>query len=353
LRRWSHWPALCGACDNTLRTEPNNESLPTILLDEPAAQAHTPGTLATPEQLLEQHQRFLAAATSDNTRRTYRSAIRHFQAWGGVLPCDEVVVIRYLLTFADTLNPRTLALRLTALSQWHRYQGFTDPAATATVRKTLRGIERVNGRPRQKAKALLLEDLELIVTHLDTLEGLAALRDSALLQLGYFGAFRRSELVTVEVQYLQWEREGLKITLPRSKTDQEGEGLERAIPYGDNLCCPTKALRGWLEAAQIEQGPLFRRVSRWGVIGEVALHEGSVNTILTARAQEAGLPYAPIMSSHSLRRGLATSAHRAGADFLEIKRQGGWRHDGTVHGYIEEARAFEENAAGSLLRRKP
>ncbi|NMY28496.1 MULTISPECIES: site-specific integrase [Pseudomonas] len=331
----------------------NDENRPPILLEEAAVQARTHGTLATPEQLAEQHQRFLAAATSDNTRRTYRSAIRHFQAWGGVLPCDEAVVIRYLLSFADVLNPRTLALRLTALSQWHRYQGFPDPAASATVRKTLRGIERVNGRPRQKAKALLLGDLELIVAHLDTLEGLAALRDSALLQLGYFGAFRRSELVTVEVQYLQWEREGLKITLPRSKTDQEGEGLERAIPYGDNLCCPTKALRRWLDSAQIEQGPLFRRVSRWGAVGDVALHEGSVNTILTARAQEAGLPYAPIMSSHSLRRGLATSAHRAGADFLEIKRQGGWRHDGTVHGYIEEARAFEENAAGSLLRRKP
>lgn len=221
------------------------------------------------------------------------------------------------------------------------------------MRKTLRGIERVNGRPRRKAKALVLEDLELIVAHLDSLEGLAARRDSALLQVGYFGAFRRSELVTLEVHYVQWEREGLRITLPRSKTDQEGEGLERAIPYGDSLCCPTKALRGWLEAAQIEQGPLFRRVSRWGVIGEVALHEGSVNTILAARAEAAGLLSVPEMSSHSLRRGLATSAYRAGADFLEIKRQGGWLHDSTVHGYIEEARAFEENAAGSLLRRKP
>lgn len=86
---------------------------------------------------------------------------------------------------------------------------------------------------------------------------------------------------------------------------------------------------------------------------KVGLHEGSVNAILSARAEAAGLSYVPEMSSHSLRRGLATSAHRAGAGFLEIKRQGGWRHDGTVHGYIEEARAFEENAAGSLLRRKP
>ncbi|UVJ41899.1 site-specific integrase [Pseudomonas sp. LS1212] len=330
----------------------NNESVPPIPLDEPITLLRTPGTLATPEQLALQHQRFLAAATSDNTRRTYRSAIRHFQAWGGVLPCDEATAIRYLLTFAEALNPRTLALRLTALAQWHRYQGFPDPAATATVRKTLRGIERVHGRPRQKAKALLLEDLDRIVTHLSATAGLAALRDSALIQVGYFGAFRRNELVTLEVRYLHWEQEGLRITLPRSKTDQEGQGLDKAIPYGDSICCPAKALRCWLDAAQIEQGPLFRRISRWGVVGEAALNVGSVNAILAARAKEAGLSHAPEMSSHSLRRGLATSAHRAGADFLEIKRQGGWRHDGTVHGYIEEAGAFEENAAGSLLRRK-
>ena len=207
----------------------NHESFPSVLPEEAAVPARTAGTLATPEQWAEQHQRFLAAATSDNTRRTYRSAIRHFQACGGVLPCDEAALIRYLLSFAQVLNPRTLALRLTALAQWHRYQGFPDPAASATVRKTLRGIERVHGRPRHRAKALLLGDLELIVAHLNTLEGLAALRDSALLQVGYFGAFRRSELVTLGIQYLQWEREDLRITLPRSKTDQEGEGLERAI----------------------------------------------------------------------------------------------------------------------------
>ncbi|MGH8438579.1 MAG: site-specific integrase [Pseudomonas sp.] len=190
-----------------------------------------------------------------------------------------------------------------------------------------------------------------MVRYLDALDELAAQRDSALLQVGFFGAFRRSELAALEVRDLQWEREGLRILLSRSKTDQEGEGLSKAIPYGDGLCCPAQALRRWLDAAQIEQGPLFRRISRWGLVGKAALHEGSVNSILTSRAREVGLLHDLEMSSHSLRRGLATSAHRAGADFLEIKRQGGWRHDGTVHGYIEEAGAFEDNAAGSLLRR--
>lgn len=311
------------------------------------------GTLATPEQLAQQHQRFLAAATADNTRRTYRSAIRHFQAWGGALPADEMTVVRYLLTFAGALNPRTLSLRLAALSQWHRYQGFPDSAATPTVRKTLRGIERVHGRPCQKARALPFEDLERIIAHLAGSTELAALRDNALLQVGYFGAFRRRELVGLTAAELCWEREGLRIMLPRSKTDQIGQGLAKAIPYGEgSVCCPASAVRRWLTAAAIDRGPLFRRISRWGVVGETALNAGSVNAILTARAVQAGLPHVSELSSHSLRRGLATSAHRAGAGFRDIKRQGGWRHDATVQGYIEEADAFEENAAGSLLRRK-
>ena len=114
------------------------------------------------------------------------------------------------------------------------------------------------------------------------------------------------------------------------KLTHRGGGRKLGLPGGSS-CIHTKTAseRCWLDVAQIEQRPLFRRISRWGSVGEVALHEGSVNAILTALAQEAG-----------------------GADFLEIKRQGGWRHDGAVHGYIEEARAFEEDAACSLLRRK-
>jgi integrase len=75
-----------------------------------------------------------------------------------------------------------------------------------------------------------------------------------------------------------------------------------------------------------------------------------VNTILEDCSTLAQLDYVLDLSSHSLRRGMATGAHRAGADFHDIKKQGGWRHDGTVQGYNEEASRFGENAAGSLLR---
>jgi integrase len=307
----------------------------------------------TEAELTAQHPAFLAAATSENTRRAYRSAIRHFLAWGGVLPSDEPAMIRYLLAYAQALNPRTLALRLTALSQWHIHQGFADPASTPTVRKTLAGIERIHGKPKKKAKALPLEDLEHIVAHLARIDTLKAKRDNALLQVGYFGGFRRSEMVALEVPHVAWEPEGIVITLPRSKTDQQGQGIVKAIPYGSGPCCPASALRAWMTAAGIASGPLFRPITKWGELGAAALHEGSVNTILETCAKLVQLDYAPQLSSHSLRRGMATSAHRAGADFRDIKRQGGWRHDGTVQGYIEEAGQFQENAALTLLRRKP
>ncbi|MDN2710272.1 tyrosine-type recombinase/integrase [Janthinobacterium sp. SUN118] len=319
----------------------------------PAVTAMAPahGALVDAE-LAARHQAFLAAATSDNTRRSYRSAIRHFQTWGGALPADESAVIRYLMAYADSLNARTLALRLTALSQWHAYQGFADPASTPTVRKTLAGIARLHGKPKRKAKALPLEDLERIVAQLHALGSVKALRDSALLQLGFFGGFRRSELAGLQLADVGWEPQGMVITLPRSKTDQLGEGIVKAIPFGDGVCCPATALRAWLAAAHIRTGPLLRPVNQWGHVSAQGLHAGSINTILDGCAKLAGLDYVPELSSHSLRRGMATSAHRAGADFQSIKRQGGWRHDGTVHGYIEEAGRFEDNAAGSLLKAK-
>lgn len=323
-------------------------------VSEKAEQALAARTASGPldSGLLAQHQVFLAAATADNTRRAYRSAIRHYLAWGGVLPAQEGDVVRYLLAYAGSLNPRTLALRLTALAQWHRQQGFADPTASVTVRKTLAGIGRVHGVPAKKARPLELADLERIVAWLEQEGSLKARRDNALLQVGFFGGFRRSEVVGLQVEHLAWERQGLVITLARSKTDQRGEGIAKAIPYGEGAVCPATALRRWLADAGIREGALFRAVTRWNAVGTGALHAASVNAILAERARQSGLDHVPELSSHSLRRGMATSAHRAGASFRDIKRQGGWRHDGTVQGYIEEASQFTDNAAAALLRRK-
>ncbi len=292
---------------------------------------------------------YIQTATADNTRRTYQSAIRHFERWGGRLPADELTIIRYLLAHAEHLNPRTLSLRLTALRQWHRLQRFVDPTDTPEVRKTLLGIERAHGQPKNKARVFTLEHLEEMVQTLSLLSGPKALRDRALLLIGFFGAFRRSELVGVKVDDLAWETEGVVIRVSRSKTDQTGQGRYKALPAQGGPLCPVMALKEWLACSAIEQGPVFRRVTRWGEVLTEALHPSSVNAILKDGAAGAGLDFAPELSSHSLRRSLATGAHRAGASFESIKRQGGWRHDGTVRGYIDEAQRFEDNAAAVLM----
>lgn len=321
----------------------------------PLAGADLPtATLAQPigdADWLVQHRALLHAATADNTRLAYRSAVRHFQRWGGLLPCHSAEVIRYLLAFAETLNPRTLTLRLTALSQWHVTQGFTDPTQSLDVRKTLLGIHRIHGKPKKQARALTLDELTRMVVILQSQADMLAQRDNALLQLAFFGAFRRSEIVRLTVADLQWQPAGLLITLPRSKTDQTGDGICKAIPYGGGeTLCPASAVKLWLATAAISSGPLFRAINRWGVMSSHTLHPSAVSTILVSRAKEAELVNAHEFSSHSFRRGLATSAHRAGAAFQDIKRQGGWRHDGTVQGYIEEAERFSANAAGLLLK---
>ncbi len=319
----------------------------------PASAIRTADTALDRQTWQDRHREVLRAATADNTRRTYRAAVRHFQNWGGPLPSDPEAIVRYLLAFADVNNPRTLALRLTALAQWHRAQGFSDPTASPDVHKTLLGIQRLHGKPKRKAKALAIDELECIVAALRAQQGLIATRDLALVQLAFFGAFRRSELVAITCADLDWQPDGLVILLPRSKTDQTGEGLRKAIPYGEPTgCCPARALRAWLVTANINDGPIFRAINRWGGMRDDGLHPSTINAILKTRAEEAGLIHANALSSHSFRRGLATSAHRAGADFLDIKRQGGWKNDGTVQGYIEEAEQFTANAAGHLLKRR-
>lgn len=298
-----------------------------------------------------QQQHYLRQATSDNTRRAYRSAVRQFERWSGFLPTDEATMVRYLLAKAKVINPRTLTLHLTALSNWHRYQHLPDPTDTPLVRKTLQGIRRDHGVPKRRAKALRLEDVITLVELLAKRDDLKSIRDNAIIQVSYFGAFRRSELIALSIDDLTFEPEGLLINIRRSKTDQTGQGKVKALPYGKTgLLCPVKAMKQWLEAAKIEKGIIFRAINRWGQLQDNKLHGASINLILKELGKQCGFDFTGELSSHSLRRGLATSAARQGASFDSIKRQGGWRNDATVREYIEEGQLFEDNAAEFLLQ---
>ena len=298
---------------------------------------------------LQNQQNYLIKATADNTRRAYQAAIRQFQSSGGLLPATEQDIASYITNKAPVLNPRTLSLHLTALSHWHCYQQLPDPTQIPQIRKLLTGIYRSHGKPKRKAKALHPEHIETIVAYLGQQNNLKALRDTALVQLAYFGAFRRSELIAINVEHLRFESQGMLVLVPRSKTDQDGTGKIKAVPCGNNLVCPVNAIKKWLEHAKITKGAVFRSINRWNILQSAPLHPDSISIIIKALARKCGFDFINDLSSHSLRRGFATSAANFGADFEWIKRQGGWKNDSTVREYIEEGQLFDKNAAGKLL----
>jgi integrase len=311
-------------------------------------------SIATPSNnMVPLSNRYQIAATSDNTRRAYQADIRHFENWGGQLPATTESVLRYLHAFAETLNPRTLSRHITAIKQWHRYQRLQDPTEAPIVGKTLAGIGRLHGKPKEKAPPLLPEHLIRIVDDLTAQTTLAALRDNALLQIGFLGAFRRSELVAIRMEDINWQAAGIEILIPKSKTDQLSEGQHCVIPNGNDELCAIRALKAWITKADVTEGFIFRRIHRGNKISDLHITADSVNEILKKRASDAGIEGAMDFSSHSMRRGLATTASRDGVSLPAIMRQGRWKQVGTVMEYIEAALRFEENAAGQVLQKLP
>ena len=293
---------------------------------------------------------YITAATSNNTRKAYRSDIKHYEQSGGVLPTTPEHIIHYLQQFATTLNARTLSRRLIAIKHWHQYQGFSDPTIHPLVTKTMIGITRVHGKPKEKAPALSPEDLQKIVDALSQDSSLLAVRDNAILQIGYFGAIRRSEIINIHYEHINWQNEGIEILLPTSKTDQAHEGQYCAIPYGNDVLCPIKALENWLEKSNIEEGAIFRRIAKNNMISNAPLTALSINHIIHRCAVLANLANAREITPHSLRRGLATSAARANASISTIMRAGRWKQVNTVMEYIEASERFSDNAAKQILQ---
>jgi integrase len=235
------------------------------------------------------------------------------------------------------------------LRQWHTHQGFADPTEQPSINKIITGIMRVHGTPKVKAPPVLTEHLLSIVSILKAESSLRSIRDSALLQVGFFGAFRRSELVSICREHIDYKDMGVDILVPKSKTDQEHKGQHCAISYGNKQLCPVSALSDWLSESEITHGPVFRAINHLEEINDKALSDLSVTKILKSRAKKAGIDCAESFTSHSLRRGLATCASRNGSDISSIMKQGRWRDVNTVMEYIDENKRFEDNVAHRII----
>lgn len=274
---------------------------------------------------------YLASNLSDNTRRAYAADLKHFEEWGGVFPASEPMVANYLAAFGGKLSCSTLERRLATLSKVHRMHGFTNPIRSDLVRATMRGIKRKHGVAQRQAKPLLAEQLAEIVDGLG--DSPRDIRDKALLLLGFAGAFRRSELVGIDIEDLEWHEEGIIVSLCSSKTDQMQKGRLVPILAAQNTYCPVQAVRTWLSIGSIVRGAIFRSINRHGSIGEVQLEPGAVSRIVKLRAQQVGLNQSEY-SGHSLRAGYVTSAVAAGASTLRIRQQTGHTTEQALSAYV-------------------
>ncbi|WP_416424413.1 site-specific integrase [Pseudomonas sp. App30] len=302
--------------------------------------------------------RYIAAGTRENTRRSYQSAIEHFEVtWGGFLPATSDAIARYLAAFAGKLSLNTLRLRLAALAQWHSSQGFPDPTKSPQVKQVMKGIRTLHPQQEKQAEPLQLLGLERCVRWLDgqIKDALAATdakrllrcrRDKALILVGFWRAFRSEELCRLDVQFIQARRgEGLQLFLPWSKGDRNNRGTTYSVPALERLC-PVDAYCDWLETAGIAHGPVFRGIDRWGRLGDRALHPYSVMHLLREALMGAGLD-GEAYSSHSLRRGFANWASQSGWDQKSLMSYVGWKDSKSALRYVDARADFRLPPAGS------
>jgi integrase len=219
------------------------------------------------------------------------------------------------------------------------------PTDAEAVKATVCGIRRTHGAAKvRKSPAVSAKMLAMVATAPGSLTGL---RDTAILLLGFGGAFRRSELVALDVADIAETETGLLVRIRQSKTDQEAEGETIAISRGDRAC-PVKALRAWLDAAGIETGAIFRPINKSGVVAPSRLSDRTVANIVKAYAERAGLDPA-VFSGHSLRAGFLTSAAGNGASIFKMMDVSRHKSVDTLRGYVRDAELFKDHAGAGLL----
>lgn len=296
--------------------------------------------------------KYVLNSKARNTIRAYQSDWRSFFTWCderhlSSLPAEPKTVALYLSDMADRgYRTSTIGRHMISIGLAHRTKGFPSPTADETVRAVWRGIRNTLGIAPQGKAPLLVEDLRRMLQHAPN--DLMGLRDRALLLIGFAGAFRRSEIVALNVEDVEFVREGLVITLRRSKTDQEGEGRKVGIPYGSFIeTCPVRALQAWLTATGIKSGPLFRPVSKAHDVRDARLSDKTVARIVKRYVRLIGLDQRHF-AGHSLRAGLATSAAMAGVSERDIMSQTGHRSPMMVRRYIRDSNLFRSNAAARI-----
>jgi site-specific recombinase XerD len=305
--------------------------------------------LATDE--LDSLRGFAEAEKAASTREAYRKDFATFAAWAlanGVahLPAEPLTVARFISAQARAgLSVSSISRRLAGIAYAHKLRKLPNPCATDDVRVILAGIRRTLGTAPKRKQAATAERIRAMLDACPS--SMIGTRDRAILALGFAGAFRRSELVALEVRDLTEVPDGYRVLIRRSKTDQTGEGQEVVIPRGSKIM-PVRALQAWLERANITEGLLFRAVHRGGHLKPQGISGHDLAKIVKRCAKRAGLDPAEL-SGHSLRAGFATSAAESGATIFKIAGQTRHKSMDVLRHYVRSVDAFRDHAGSAFL----
>tara|TARA_Y100001970_G_scaffold288148_1_gene414620 strand:- start:1571 stop:2488 length:918 start_codon:yes stop_codon:yes gene_type:complete len=278
-----------------------------------------------------------------NTLRAYEADFKDFSTFCSkngfnYLPTEPKILSLYLTHLSSSSKFSTLKRRIASISVIHKMKGHYLDTKHPIIMENLHGIKRVKGSNQKSKKPLLINDLKVIIDVINKVnkKDKLRLRDTALLLIGFSGGFRRSELVNIDFDDIEIVKEGVKIFVKRSKTDQSGEGMIKAIPYFENeFFCPVKNLIKWMEFCKIKKGKIFN------------ISDKSVSLIIKKYALVSGLDPNKY-GGHSLRSGFATSTAESGAEERNIMAMTGHKTTQMVRRYIKEANLFKNNALNKI-----
>jgi site-specific recombinase XerD len=281
----------------------------------------------------------LKNSKANNTLRAYQSDFKDFSAFctkNGLssIPTQPKIIALYITHLSKTSKFSTLKRRIASISVIHKLKGHYLDTKHPIIMENLHGIKRSLGSRQKAKKPILINELKLIIKAI----GQEKIRDKALILIGFSGGFRRSELVNIHYDDIEFVTEGVKILIKRSKTDQSGEGSIKAIPYFDNQeFCPVIALKNYInnKISNISDGKIFN------------ISDKSVALIIKRYAEKAGLDSSKY-AGHSLRSGFATTAAEFGAEERNIMAMTGHKTTQMVRRYIQEANLFKNNALNKI-----
>ena len=283
---------------------------------------------------------------SDNTQRAYQADLRDFQKWCLEnqrldLPASALTLAGYVTHTADTHKWASINRRLAAISKSHQLNNLDFPTKDRAFRAVMEGIKRVKGIRQKQAPAFKMKDFKDVIRDIEV-ETNTKIRDKALLLLGFTGAFRRSEIVALNIEDLSFTDEGVVVSMGKSKTNQYGDYEEKALFYSpEAVLCPVRSLKNWIETTQQSVGALFVRVRKGDKITTDRLTDKTVNDLVKSYLGEQ-------YSAHSLRASFITIAKINGADDSEIMRQSKRKTSAMIQRYTRIENIKQHNAAMKL-----